>query len=36
VDAPLPIPCRAREVLLLEEERPGGRWQVRRRYPLAG
>jgi hypothetical protein len=31
---PLPIACRAREVLLLEEEEPGGRFRLRRRLPL--
>jgi hypothetical protein len=31
---PLPIACHADEVLLLEEEEPGGRFRVRRRFPL--
>jgi len=31
---PLPLACRAHEVLLLEEEQPGGRFIVRRRLPL--
>ncbi len=30
----LPVECRAREVLLLEEEEPGGRWHERLRVPL--
>jgi 2'-5' RNA ligase len=34
LDAPLPIACRAHEVLLIEEAEPGGRWRVRRRFPL--
>lgn len=34
LDAPLPIECHAHEVLLLEEEEPGGRYFVRRRFPL--
>jgi len=32
--AALPIACRAREVLLIEEVEPGGRWSTRRRFPL--
>ena len=32
---PLPLACRADEVLLLEEAQPGGRWLLRRRLPLA-
>jgi 2'-5' RNA ligase len=31
---PLPLLCHAHEVLLLEEEEPGGRFRVRRRLPL--
>jgi 2'-5' RNA ligase len=31
---PLPIACRAHEVLLLEEDEPGGRYSVRARFPL--
>jgi 2'-5' RNA ligase len=31
---PLPIACRAREVVLIEEDEPGGRWRERRRFPL--
>jgi 2'-5' RNA ligase len=31
---PLPLRCHAQEVLLLEEEEPGGRFRVRRRLPL--
>jgi 2'-5' RNA ligase len=34
LDPPLPIACRAREVVLIEEDEPGGRWQERRRFPL--
>jgi hypothetical protein len=34
LDAPLPIACRAREVVLIEEEEPGGHWRLRRRFPL--
>jgi 2'-5' RNA ligase len=34
LDPPLPLACRANEVLLLEEEEPGGRWRGRRRLPL--
>jgi 2'-5' RNA ligase len=34
LDPPLPLACHAHEVLLLEEEEPGGRWRVRRRLPL--
>jgi hypothetical protein len=34
VDAPLPIRCRAQEVLLVEEEEPGGRFAARLRIPL--
>jgi 2'-5' RNA ligase len=31
---PLPIACHAHDVVLLEEDEPGGRWQERRRFPL--
>lgn len=31
---PLPIACRAHEVLLIEEEKPGGRWATRLSIPL--
>jgi 2'-5' RNA ligase len=31
---PLPIACRAYEVVLIEEHVPGGRWRLRRRFPL--
>ena len=31
---PLPLACRADEVLLIEENAPGGQWLVRRRFPL--
>jgi len=34
LDAPLPIACRAREVVLIEQDEPGGRWRPRRRFPL--
>jgi len=34
LDPPLPIACRAREVVLIEEVEPGGRWRERRRFPL--
>jgi hypothetical protein len=33
-DPPVPIACRAREVVLLEEEEPGGRWIARLSIPL--
>jgi hypothetical protein len=35
VQVSLPISCRAREVLLIEESETDGRWSVRRRFPLA-
>jgi 2'-5' RNA ligase len=35
LDPPLPLSCRAHEVALLEEEEPGGRWRLRRRFPLS-
>lgn len=35
LNPPLPIACRAHEVQLIEEEAPGRRWRVRRRFPLA-
>ena len=34
LEPPLPISCRAREVLLIEEAEPGGHWRVRRNFPL--
>jgi hypothetical protein len=34
VAVPLPIACRAREVLLVEEDAPDGRWSTRLRVPL--
>jgi 2'-5' RNA ligase len=34
LEPPLPISCQAREVLLIEEEVPGGHWRLRRRLPL--
>jgi hypothetical protein len=34
VDIALPIACRAREVLLIEEDESTGRWTVTRRFPL--
>ena len=34
LEPPLPISCRASEVLLIEEEEPGGHWRVRRSFPL--
>jgi hypothetical protein len=34
VDAPFPIRCLAHEVLLVEEEEPGGRFATRLRIPL--
>lgn len=34
VCVPLPIACRAREVVLVEEDEPGGRWSTRLRVPL--
>lgn len=34
IDVPLPIACRAQDVVLLEEDEPGGRWRVRRRFAL--
>jgi 2'-5' RNA ligase len=34
LDVPLPIACRAREVVLIEETEPGGRWRLRQRFPL--
>jgi 2'-5' RNA ligase len=34
LDPPLPIACRARDVMLIEEEEPGGRYRERRRFPL--
>ena len=34
LDPPLPIACRAHDVVLIEEEEPGGRWRQRRRFPL--
>jgi 2'-5' RNA ligase len=30
----LPLACHASEVLLIEEDDPGGRWRTRRRFPL--
>ncbi len=35
LDIDLPIACRAREVILIEEA-ADGRWRTRRRYPLRG
>ena len=35
LEAPLPLACRANEVVLIEEDEPGGRWRERRRFPLA-
>jgi hypothetical protein len=35
VQIALPIACRAREVVLIEERETDGRWIVRRRFPLA-
>ncbi len=34
LEPPLPISCQAGEVLLIEENEPGGRWRMRRRFPL--
>jgi 2'-5' RNA ligase len=34
LDVPLPITCHTREVLLIEEYGPDGRWRLRRRVPL--
>jgi 2'-5' RNA ligase len=34
LEPPLPLACQAHEVLLIEEEEPGGRFRVRRRLPL--
>ena len=34
LEPPLPISCQAREVVLIEEEEPGGHWRLRRRFPL--
>jgi 2'-5' RNA ligase len=34
LELPLPISSDAHEVLLLEEEEAGGRWRLRRRFPL--
>jgi 2'-5' RNA ligase len=34
LDPPFPIACRTREVVLIEEQEPGGRWLERRRFPL--
>ena len=34
LDLPLPIVCRAREVVLVEEDEHGGRWTTRSRFTL--
>jgi 2'-5' RNA ligase len=34
LEAPLPISCHAGEVLLIEEDAPGGHWRVRRSFRL--
>ncbi len=34
LEPPLPLACRADEVLLIEEDAPGGQWLLRRRFPL--
>lgn len=36
VQLDLPIPARAREVTLIEEDEPGGRWAARLHLPLLG
>ena len=35
LDVALPIAARAHEVVLIEEEEPGGRWAARARFPFA-
>jgi 2'-5' RNA ligase superfamily len=34
VEVELPIACHAHEVLLIEQEEPGGRWATRLRFPF--